>query len=105
MRISDWSSDVCSSDLNRREGSRRVRKGRLADGWSRDARCLINEAASAADHDAMAVCRRAQGVFVGVHVCGADRKSGVWGKSVSVRVALGGRRSIQKKNTNTIQDR
>src|SRR3546814_16191152 len=27
----------------------------------------------------------------------SDRKSGVWGKSVSVRVDLGGRRIIQKK--------
>src|SRR3546814_11173189 len=28
-----------------------------------------------------------------------DRKRGVWGKSVSVRVARGGRRSIKKKHT------
>src|SRR3546814_13743844 len=30
---------------------------------------------------------------------GGDRKSVVWGKSVAVRVDLGGRRSIKKKNT------
>src|SRR3546814_21000361 len=33
-------------------------------------------------------------------VQGGDRKSGVEGKSVSVRVDLGGRRSIKKKTTN-----
>src|SRR3546814_16669015 len=32
--------------------------------------------------------------------CRGDRKSDVEGKSVSVRVAIGGRRSIQKKKTN-----
>src|SRR3546814_17373796 len=31
---------------------------------------------------------------------GADRKSVVWGKSVSVRVDLGGRRIIKKKKQN-----
>src|SRR3546814_18388109 len=31
-----------------------------------------------------------------------DRKSVVWGKSVSVRVDLGGRRIIKKKNTTRI---
>src|SRR3546814_11112057 len=33
-----------------------------------------------------------------------DRKSVVWGKSVSVRVDLGGRRIIQKKKKNEIQE-
>src|SRR3546814_14175310 len=34
---------------------------------------------------------------------GADRKSAVWGKSVSVRVDLGGRRTISKKNNTNRQ--
>src|SRR3546814_18147631 len=34
-----------------------------------------------------------------------DRKSVVWGKSVSDRVALGGRRIIKKKKTQTDQNR
>src|SRR3546814_17124054 len=34
----------------------------------------------------------------------ADRKRVVQGKSVSVRVALGGRRTIKKKNTTTTQE-
>src|SRR3546814_18643703 len=33
-----------------------------------------------------------------------DRKSGVWGKSVSVRLDLGGRRNIKKKNQTTTQE-
>src|SRR3546814_17857978 len=33
-----------------------------------------------------------------------DRKSGVWGKSVSVRVDLGGCRIIKKKNNKNTQD-
>src|SRR3546814_21099876 len=35
-------------------------------------------------------------VFIGVTLLMTDRKSGVWGQSVSVRVDLGGRRIIQK---------
>src|SRR3546814_14361213 len=68
MRISDWSSDVCSSDLatpgpvsslHRRRCHRPASDGQRAD------------------------------------AC-ADRKSVVKGKSVSVRVDLGGRRIIKK---------
>src|SRR3546814_15326594 len=98
MRISDWSSDVCSSDLRRvqpaqhaadlrqfvhqlglvLEAARRVHDqnvdaggGRLLDG---------------VDHDASRVAALL-----------ADRKSVVWGKSVSVRLDLGGRVIIKKK--------
>src|SRR3546814_17904887 len=97
MRISDWSSDVCSSDLGfpaapvadcvvadrllREPGLRTMgrppRPGRLRglDVQGRDGGCCIP----------------------------GDRKSVVKGKSVSVRVDLGGRRVIkitkQKNNT------
>src|SRR3546814_20030848 len=37
--------------------------------------------------------------FMGVHFLQQDRKSVVWGKSVSVRVDLGGRRIFKKTNT------
>src|SRR3546814_21155280 len=67
MRISDWSSDVCSSDLPTRR-----------DQPSRPARGRAGRPAPTP--------RRA-----------ADRKSVVEGKSVSVRVDLGGRRIIKKK--------
>src|SRR3546814_13807903 len=74
--ISDWSSDVCSSDLDRLAGDRDHRRHGVSPSRSRR-------------HAA------AQG----------DRKSVVKGKSVSVRVVLGGRRSIQKKHRSTHQHR
>src|SRR3546814_20951007 len=95
MRISDWSSDVCSSDLvtarapdaaaNYREGrrppsrhSQSRRRPSLFVGDRRGPRAA-GEQVAAREH--------------------ADRKSVVWGRSVSVGVDLGGRRSIKKKNT------
>src|SRR3546814_17620772 len=84
MRISDWSSDVCSSDLPARP-------------------------------IAEIVYRPAQGVLVtsatlrgggrsGANGIGGwtDRKSVVEGKSVAVRVDLGGRRIVKKKKTKYI---
>src|SRR3546814_12159404 len=84
MRISDWSSDVCSSDLN---GARwpRVLGGRP--GRSCQEGRLWRHAAEAGDR------RRGQ-----------DRKSVVSGKSVSVRVDLGGRRIIKKKKKKQCND-
>src|SRR3546814_10937129 len=76
MRISDWSSDVCSSDLGR--AARPTAPGRARGRPGRRAR--------------RAGRRRPR-------ACRADRKSVVKGKSVSVRVDLGGRRIIKKKNT------
>src|SRR3546814_18695304 len=84
MRISDWSSDVCSSDLPdrcahpRRDPLGRVRTGRAdpPGGPRRPARRLAPARPRCAAH--------------------ADRKSVVEGKSVSVRVDLGGRRIIKK---------
>src|SRR3546814_2927069 len=83
MRISDWSSDVCSSDLTMVETDRAGAHG------SR------RRPAHARHHGA------------GIHATGQerskrhvgdqDRKSVVSGKSVSVRVDLGGRRIIKKK--------
>src|SRR3546814_12141060 len=71
MRISDWSSDVCSSDLSSSaaEGGRAVSV--IAD-------LGVEQPVERVDHE-------------------VDRKSVVWGKSVSVRVDLGGRRIIKKK--------
>src|SRR3546814_15900963 len=74
MRISDWSSDVCSSDLSctRSATSTPARSGRRP----------------AARRSSFRRWRRAR----------TDRKSVVSGKSVSVRVDLGGRRIIKNKN-------
>src|SRR3546814_15280113 len=90
MRISDWSSDVCSSDL---EGGRILQRGHgRADRFGRrpDGREFL---LSRNEH---AASGRASGDR-GDHR--QDRKSVVWGKSVSVRVDLGGRGIIKKKNT------
>src|SRR3546814_1642827 len=91
MRISDWSSDVCSSDLTGSvdiDGSRVTvtatlrRPLRILPGADRDV---------AATDSADAV----PGLL--------DRKSVVKGKSVSVRVDPGGRRIIKKKTNDTIR--
>src|SRR3546814_5237238 len=82
MRISDWSSDVCSSDLpcRGRAGGDAARAGTV-----RQAR---------PDADALAQRRqRRQGTGRRPR---ADRKSVVEGKGVSVRVERGGRRIIKK---------
>src|SRR3546814_21126910 len=79
MRISDWSSDVCSSDL--------PVCLRCALPRTRCATLLATPNGTAVANpgpDIPSVPR--------------DRKSVVWGKSVSVRVDLGGRRIIKKKN-------
>src|SRR3546814_15154255 len=83
MRISDWSSDVCSSDLGpHRDMPVLVGKARLAQPQARrvdDGRDRRHDTALSAP----------------------DRKSVVSGKSVSVRVDLGGRRIIKKKQSVT----
>src|SRR3546814_20174339 len=87
MRISDWSSDVCSSDLLGVLGDDRV-------GMARAVACDMVERGLGAVDDRRRQHRRE--IF-------GDRKSVVSGKSVSVRVDLGGRRFIKKKKTNKIQ--
>src|SRR3546814_15943227 len=84
MRISDWSSDVCSSDLLPR--GRQLRQPLPAPHREGDRRCR---------DDLRDRGRRDRPV----RRPGQDRKSVVKGKSVSVRVDLGGRRIIKKKNT------
>src|SRR3546814_7274183 len=77
MRISDWSSDVCSSDLHPgedRQGARRA----LPDPTGPVGQAQRSLADALRRHE-------------------ADRKSVVSGKSVSVRVDLGGRRIIKKQ--------
>src|SRR3546814_19360312 len=89
MRISDWSSDVCSSDLNQpREPPKRKTRG------CRHPRTLACSIRRRNDF------RRRSGAFhpqAASSPFAADRKSVVEGKSVSVRVDLGGRRIIKKK--------
>src|SRR3546814_16758654 len=87
MRISDWSSDVCSSDLfdqRQYDQNRRRVEGPFAD--------RLREAAKALQQGKDALMQLA--------LTGPsrrlDRKSAVEGKRVSVRVDRGGRRIIKK---------
>src|SRR3546814_16150271 len=109
MRISDWSSDVCSSDLaehgrENAQGShypcQHRRKGNGGAFGTAD-RCGGLRQSPEGAHD---VAGRSddhlsdhQGQAPGPT---EDRKSVVEGKSVSVRVDPGGRRHIKKKKKN-----
>src|SRR3546814_20685216 len=102
MRISDCSSDVCSSDLRRyadhrsgRDDSCRERRGPVpfgADGRTVSVGPLIFVIVGEPSGDAigarlMTALKRATG----------DRKSVVWGKGVYVRVDLSVRGSIKNQ--------
>src|SRR3546814_14303382 len=109
MRISDWSSDVCSSDLEldgfllaateelARLEHRPIDGARteafLADLWQRT---FARVAAAEEAWLERSFIKRGR-AFVERLYPEADRKSVVSGKSVSVRVDLGGRRIIKKK--------
>src|SRR3546814_13926295 len=126
MRISDWSSDVCSSDLRdqrwamarrlyptveqlRRETYARTSAQLRAEGlrpapmapYRPSALVAAIERATDAE-PYVRPGRRDEDQLERVepqttHDADPDRKSVVWGKSVSVRVYLGGRRIIKKK--------
>src|SRR3546814_11115303 len=99
MRISDWSSDVCSSDLC--AGSDR------ADGNPFLSHAFLHALEESGSVGAEAgwqpqhlLMTDKAGRLVGaapMYLKGQDRKRVVSGKSVSVRVDLGGRRIIKKK--------
>src|SRR3546814_18481384 len=96
MRISDWSSDVCSSDLGGLpEGAAELRHAeRNSAAAARACRAADRECqggrsrSRCAGNGGYRQCRRQ---------ADADRQSVVEGKSVSVRVDLGGRRILKKK--------
>src|SRR3546814_5895132 len=92
MRISDWSSDVCSSDLFDMEANVTppARTGRSGS-YSRSAASVAAASAASMRTTERATKRDSSSI---------DRKSVVKGKSVSVSVALGGRRIIKKKKQN-----
>src|SRR3546814_9883089 len=84
MRISDWSSDVCSSDLQPLPALART-----------DLRCKL----AFAERLAGEIRPDIRSPDQNHHGKDQDRKSVVWGKSVSVRVDLGGRRIITKNKS------
>src|SRR3546814_18795428 len=97
MRISDWSSDVCSSDLQRT--ARRARR-RREQGVRTGGRAVLHarERRARSLQPKRKAARRRIGACVRLHAGrSGDRKSVVSGKSGSVRVDLGGRRIIKKK--------
>src|SRR3546814_20501537 len=112
MRISDWSSDVCSSDLERtRLASRHIEKTMLPTAplatairkvrrGTRDQRHIVEPDRHTG------VRERDTKLEILDHVCGRqrqDRKSVVEGRRVSVRVDIGGRRIIKKKKKKTTE--
>src|SRR3546814_18473502 len=104
MRISDWSSDVCSSDLPGGARPPAVPPPR-ADRDNVTLPSLKEEAMTYPMAIVVAAALFASAVFASSHGAARpdedDRKSVVEGTSVSVRVELGGRRIIKKKTTKT----
>src|SRR3546814_17808173 len=116
MRISDWSSDVCSSDLKALPAVLRfaaappqslgvqVRFARRLSSPAKAAKGAANRKGVTMktdnplpEHEP----EHAESSTAYLPQEMADRKSGVKGKSVSVRVALGVRRKIKKKKLKT----
>src|SRR3546814_16034940 len=111
MRISDWSSDVCSSDLHcpgrhlgRAGGSDGGRGAPAAVEGNLGGDCrqaTVGRAVDAQGTQSPACAgngRRLESARKGGARGRPDRKSVVWGKSVTLRVDLRGRRVIKKKN-------
>src|SRR3546814_15436118 len=103
MLISDWSSDVCSSDLQYRRDERAAHRQQEACSGNAAARCPEGDGRSA-----RWVLHRRTGSRTAGGLCRLSRTSlpclarldwrrVVWGKSVSVSVDLGGRRILKKK--------
>src|SRR3546814_14899977 len=112
MRISDWSSDVCSSDLRTLHqlhvlGSRNFRHNILTIHFHRGNSCgkfgrkqLLESFATGGEEQITPIVtesRLSEGVAGVGSQYAKDRKSVVEGKRGSVRVDLGGRRIIKKK--------
>src|SRR3546814_3226713 len=95
MRIRDWSSDVCSSDLDQGAAERGAVEDLECDGSDVDLDPV--HGAASIWRDGRSGCDAVLG-SAGPFDGDGDRKSVVSGKSVSVRVDLGGRRIINNKN-------
>src|SRR3546814_17411748 len=112
MRISDWSSDVCSSDLTRAfaedgyAGLEHALRGIDWDGFGGRFVIMITDASSREGNSPLSTTQMStdqvrqlalenQTAIYVLHLL--DRKSVVTGQSGSVRVDLGGRRIIKKK--------
>src|SRR3546814_20984705 len=103
MRISDWSSDVCSSDLGQRRGVVvfLALKGEQPRRLGRQQGLLGAEVAAAQPKLQVVMAPALVGVVAqqsAQHLRSEERRVG---KSVPVRVDLGGRRIIKKNTKNT----
>src|SRR3546814_13001372 len=112
MRISDWSSDVCSSDLRKRVAAVGPETAAGADaisGWDDVKLLTVSVDRLETWHkpgllfigDAAHAMSPIGGVGINLAIqdaVAADRKGDVEGKRVSVSVNLGGRLLIKKKN-------
>src|SRR3546814_15574601 len=105
MRISDWSSDVCSSDLPA-DDQRCHLVGGDRDHRLVQQRYALRRLAGADQGPPLGVTGEGEQVRVAetlrdrrdlVQQRERDRKSGVSAKGVPVRVKLGGRRIVKKK--------
>src|SRR3546814_15243314 len=100
MRISDWSSDVCSSDLSSRRSDDRL-ISTTEPAAAPAAPATANTQVSAGPTRCVRKrqpCQRFANRLGSVKIAPADRTSVVQGKNVSVRVDLGGRRILNKNN-------
>src|SRR3546814_20069629 len=97
MRISDWSSDVCSSDLFEyvcgTSGKAGNLNGRIVEGGN------PHEGRRSKEYPLPPLTTTLSAQLFEKDPREVDRKSVVKGKSVSVSVDLGGRRIITKTNT------
>src|SRR3546814_20401365 len=106
MRISDWSSDVCSSDLpdSEMDAPGRLTAPDVARGigrlFARNGIWCLPEMPlrNGRRADLMGVDARGRIVIVEIKVARADRESGVEGKRWSGSVDLGGGRIIKTKH-------
>src|SRR3546814_14187502 len=113
MRISDWSSDVCSSDLvmfdflQAGEAEPEDVDTSYQDALSKLEDIEFKNMLSAEEDQLSAVVQITAGAG-GTESCdwaGIDRKSVVSGKSGSVWVGVGGRRTMKKKKTQKRKDK
>src|SRR3546814_20173422 len=107
MRISDWSSDVCSSDLPLTDARASAVQFRYL--WVTDAegvklfdithmdRPVPVPAGTVRIADARKLYLARTYMYVAAKADGLDRTRDLWGKRVSVGVVLGGRRLLKKK--------
>src|SRR3546814_18181806 len=110
MGISDWSSDVCSSDLHKSDmsltyyltasDSRRSLSGNRAAGPAQGETRSMLACLILGDSFAQGTAWELRSALDS-----RDRKSVVSGKGLSVRVDLGGRRNINKKQTRHMKHR